>query len=161
MTPSDPTPPATFAPGDWVAVDGLHGAARVIDVDVRRGRVRVELRERQWNVPAAKLTPAPPDDRDRPTGPAVRLTGGGPVYYEVDLHGRRVEEALELAERGLDQAVVNRLDRFKIVHGHGSGRVRAAVRKMLDTHPYVDSYRFGEPQEGGLACTVAIIRRPS
>jgi DNA mismatch repair protein MutS2 len=159
MSASKPSASRPFVAGDWVAVEGMHGAARVVTIDARRGRARVELRDRQWDVPVAKLTPTPPGEPERPTGSLVHVKGGAPVYYEIDLHGRYVEEALELAERGLDQAVVNHLDRFKIIHGHGRGRVRAAVRKMLDTHPHVESYRFGEPQEGGLACTVALLRQ--
>jgi len=162
MNPSQPQPPpdeASFVAGNWVLIQGMHGTARVVEIDARRRRARVEMNDRQWLVALDKLTrcAAPPP---LPVPPRlVQVTGGGPVYYEVDLHGRYVEEALELARRGLDQAVVNHLDRFKLIHGHGRGRVRQAVRRMLDAHPHVENYRFGEPQEGGLACTVAFLRQ--
>jgi len=162
MNPPQSQPPLSegpFVPGDWVRVQGMQDVARVVAIDARRRRARVELNDRQWLVALDRLTrcAAPPP----PTAPAgsIRVTGSGPVYYEIDLHGRYVEEALELARRGLDQAIVNRLDRFKIIHGHGRGRVRQAVRRMLEAHPHVESYRFGEPQEGGLACTVVMLRQ--
>jgi DNA mismatch repair protein MutS2 len=43
----------------------------------------------------------------------------------------------------------------RIVHGHGTGRLRSAVRKFLDEHVLVDSHRSGRGNEGGDGATVA------
>jgi DNA mismatch repair protein MutS2 len=137
----------------------MAGLAEVLEIDARRGRARVRLAKRECLIPMARLERADaPASADNGKG-HVRVSVSAPAYSEIDLHGERVEQAIELAERALDQAVVHHLDTMKIIHGHGSGRVRLAVRKMLDTHPHVDSYRFGEPHEGGLACTVVRFRR--
>jgi DNA mismatch repair protein MutS2 len=73
----------------------------------------------------------------------------------IDLHGLIVEDAMELLDKFIDSAIVNRAATVKIIHGHGSGRLRNAVRKYLDAHPNVTGYQFGAPWEGGLAVTVA------
>jgi dsDNA-specific endonuclease/ATPase MutS2 len=168
MAKSNANDHVAIKPGDWVAVEGMRGAvARVASLDARRARARVQMGEHEWDVPLARLRPARAPEKTRSSGHAaapsdegvVRVRGSGPIYDAVDLHGQRVEEALALAERGLDQAIVNGLDRFKIVHGHGTGSVRRAIRKMLDAHPHVESYRFGAPAEGGLACTVVFFRQ--
>ena len=59
----------------------------------------------------------------------------------------------------MDQAVVHHLDRLKIIHGHGTGALRKAIHEFLARHPHVAAYRRGEPHEGGLACTIAELRK--
>jgi DNA mismatch repair protein MutS2 len=68
--------------------------------------------------------------------------------------GRRVDEALEDLDRFLDAAQVAGHDEVRVVHGHGTGRLRAAVREFLDGHVQVRSHRPGRAIEGGDAATV-------
>ena len=74
---------------------------------------------------------------------------GGSVPSTLDLRGARVDEALEALERYLDQAAVAGARRVTIVHGHGSGALRDAVRAALAGHPLVQEWRPGERGEGG------------
>jgi DNA mismatch repair protein MutS2 len=150
--------PPPLKAGDWVRVSGMGGEGEIVEIDARRRRARVRVNAHEWTLPLGRLTPAAPPAPRREEPHLVRLTGGGAPIHEIDLHGQRVEEALTLADRALDQAVVHHLDRLKIVHGHGTGAVRTAIRRLLATHPQVESYRFGEPHEGGLACTVALLK---
>ncbi|HKI86943.1 MAG TPA: Smr/MutS family protein, partial [Thermoanaerobaculia bacterium] len=76
------------------------------------------------------------------------------LSLELDLHGERVEEALERLERYLDRALLASYSEVRIVHGHGTGRLRRAVRTRLKSHPAVSSFRPGEPNEGGDGATV-------
>jgi DNA mismatch repair protein MutS2 len=46
----------------------------------------------------------------------------------------------------------------RLVHGKGTGALRKAVRGLLSDHPLVDSYRDGEPAEGGSGATVAALK---
>ena len=128
---------------------------RIVEIDRRRGRARVHVGGQDWVLPLECLAPSGPPATDRFAAANVRAAG--PLVHEIDLHGLRVEEALEVAARALDQALVSGLDRFKIIHGHGSGRLRQAIREMLAAHPNVRDYRFGAPVEGGPACTVAVL----
>jgi DNA mismatch repair protein MutS2 len=73
---------------------------------------------------------------------------------ELHLRGQRVEEALVELDGFLDQALRQGHEKVRIIHGHGTGRLRAAVREHLRHHPLVDSYRPGEPREGGNGATV-------
>ncbi|MEN6627203.1 MAG: Smr/MutS family protein [Candidatus Sumerlaeia bacterium] len=152
-------PPATPCPepGDWVEVRGMGGVARVIEVDAKKRSARVAFNNQEWVVKLSRIVPAPAPEP--PLKKAARpVINAAPTYHEVDLHGLRVEDALEVAEKAVDQAIVGHLDRVKIIHGHGTGAVRKAVRLMLSRHPYVETYRFGSPMEGGLACTVVELK---
>lgn len=76
------------------------------------------------------------------------------VEDEIDLHGLSVEEALERLSYFLDAAVVNRLGFVKVIHGHGTGKVRRAVRQALERHRGVRGFHFAPPAEGGPGATI-------
>ena len=67
----------------------------------------------------------------------------------LDLRGFRVEEALDELEAYLDKASLANLTPVHIIHGHGTGALKSAVRDFLSTSPYVAKYRIGENAEGG------------
>ncbi len=66
----------------------------------------------------------------------------------------RVEPALDKLDGYLDQALLAALPQVRVVHGHGSGRLREAVREHLRGHPAVASHRPGRQNEGGNGATV-------
>lgn len=67
----------------------------------------------------------------------------------LDLRGFRVEEGLDELEAFLDKASLVNLTPVFIIHGHGTGAMKSAVRDFLSTSPYVAKYRPGENTEGG------------
>ena len=79
------------------------------------------------------------------------------VASSLDLRGARVEEALRLLDQYLDDAVHAGAGRVTVIHGHGSGAMRDAVREMLSGHPLVREWRPGEQGEGDDGATVVSI----
>ncbi len=77
---------------------------------------------------------------------------------ELHLIGQRVESALEMLDAYLDQAVRGPHKEIRVVHGHGSGKLRQAVRERLRGHRAVASLRPGDPEEGGNGATVVTLR---
>ncbi len=77
---------------------------------------------------------------------------------ELNLIGHRVEEALELLDAYLDRALLTADGDVRIVHGHGSGRLRKAVREHLRQHPAAAAARPGREEEGGDGATVVSLR---
>lgn len=77
---------------------------------------------------------------------------------ELMLLGFTIEEALVALERHLDLALRDGRAQTRIVHGHGTGRLRRAVREHLDRHPAVRRHRAGEASEGGNGATVVELR---
>ena len=74
---------------------------------------------------------------------------------ELDLRGRMVEEGLEELERYLDAAFLASLPWVRIIHGKGTGKLRAAVRQALKSKPIVSGVEAGQDGEGGEGVTVA------
>ena len=71
------------------------------------------------------------------------------VSNTLDLRGKRVEEALDELELYLDEVSLANLTPVYIIHGHGTGALKSAVRDFVSTSPYVAKYRVGEEAEGG------------
>jgi DNA mismatch repair protein MutS2 len=76
------------------------------------------------------------------------------VATTLDVRGARVEEALELLDRYLNDAAMASAGRVTVVHGHGSGALRDAVRATLSGHPLVRQWRPGDRGEGGDGATI-------
>ncbi len=73
----------------------------------------------------------------------------------VDVRGMRVDEALRSVELELDRATRAGEERVHVLHGHGSGALKSAVREHLKRSPYVRRSRPAEQHEGGDGVTVA------
>ena len=97
-----------------------------------------------------KLKPLPVKTRD--------LDESASVAPEINLIGQRVEPALEELDSYIDRALLAARKEVRVVHGHGSGRLRQAVREHLRSHRGVTSIRSGAPNEGGDGATVVTLR---
>jgi DNA mismatch repair protein MutS2 len=72
----------------------------------------------------------------------------------LDLRGLRVEEALDRLESFLDSQFLGSQNGVHIIHGHGTGALKRAVRGRCMDSPYVHDFRPGDPEEGGDGVTV-------
>jgi DNA mismatch repair protein MutS2 len=77
----------------------------------------------------------------------------------LDVRGLRVEELLREVERFLDARYAEGEAECAILHGHGTGALKQALRDHLSSSPYVSSFRPGDRHEGGDAVTVVTLRR--
>ena len=80
------------------------------------------------------------------------------ISNTLDLRGQRVEEALDELEGYLDKASLANLSPVYIIHGHGTGALKSAVRDFISTSPYVAKFRVGEDAEGGDGVSVIDIK---
>ena len=131
---------------------------------LERGRARVRvggksLRCQQRDLAAVAEEPT----ERRPGRPAPAASGSpaaglGEAPRELKLIGQRVEPALDLLDRFLDRSLLAALTEVRIIHGHGTGRLRAAVRRHLTGHAAVVAQRSGNAHEGGDGATIASLR---
>ena len=73
----------------------------------------------------------------------------------ADVRGMRVDEALRAVELELDRATRAGDERVHVLHGHGSGALKSAIREHLQRSPYVRRSRPADQHEGGDAVTIA------
>jgi DNA mismatch repair protein MutS2 len=77
--------------------------------------------------------------------------------WEVNVIGRRVDEALPLIEKAIDRAILGGLPSLSIIHGKGTGRLKKAVWEYLSDNPLVKSFQSGDARAGGEGITVVEI----
>jgi DNA mismatch repair protein MutS2 len=138
------------------------GGARGVVLESGDGRVTVEVGGLRLQLPVVEVEaagPAPPGEGKR--GPAQPRGGvvSAPeveVRPEADLRGLRVDEVeLELG-RALDGAIMAGLQELRVIHGKGTGAVKARVQELLRADRRVRQVRPGGPGEGGGGVTIAI-----
>ena len=76
------------------------------------------------------------------------------VATQLDIRGWRVEQALEELDSYLNDAVMSGMSSVRIVHGKGTGALRAAIREQLAHNPLVKSYTTPPANEGGDGVTI-------
>ncbi len=165
-----PEPPATqpayrgpLHSGDQVWVKPYNASGEVISsqrgqVEVQLGHFRVSVRRNQVDLLAPESSAG-----DEIGASATSMTGGQaansvPVAespgLELDLRGQTTEEGLRRLDLYLDDAYMAELPWVRIIHGKGTGVLRAAVRDALNGHPLVTSYHPGDDNEGGDGVTI-------
>jgi DNA mismatch repair protein MutS2 len=174
-----------LAPGDRVKVMPLGVESEVVALpggELRLdSQIKVKMGRMTVTVPASKLVPLPPPEAPRgekllqpapkkpkPAKPRPRpaeiqrdLTGTVLPPSKVntlDLRGLRAMEAEARVDHFLDRATMDNLANIFIIHGHGTGALKAMVRELLASSPYIDTFRPGERGEGGDGVTMAMLK---
>jgi DNA mismatch repair protein MutS2 len=169
-----PDRPPDFTPVDWRHVragdvvrlaGGREGVLQ--SLPDRKGRATIRVGAAKLVVPAEQVGRASGrggrrDDEGRvqveraAPAPGPGDLGGGTVH--CDLRGLSVEESLGRLRDALDRAVADGRDAVHIIHGHGTGALRRAVREHLADSPLVEDWRPGDDDEGGEGVTIAGVR---
>ncbi|NPA40204.1 MAG: hypothetical protein GXO57_07165 [Thermodesulfobacteria bacterium] len=79
------------------------------------------------------------------------------IKERVMLLGLTVDEAISEVERALNAVFLKGGKKLYVVHGHGTGKLREAIRKYLSSHPLVKAISFAEDYEGGTGVTIAYL----
>jgi DNA mismatch repair protein MutS2 len=112
---------------------------------------------------SGKAKPAPALQRSRKEKlAAAEAAAGGALPAtrdRLDVRGLRVDELLREVERFLDRLYSEGEAECLILHGHGTGALKQALRDHLTASPYVGSFRRGDDHEGGDAVTLVSFRR--
>ena len=85
----------------------------------------------------------------------IRMSKSASISTEINLIGMTTDEAIAVLDKYLDDAYIAHLPSVRIVHGKGTGALRAAVHKHLKRLKYVKSFHLGEFGEGDVGVTIA------
>ena len=165
--PPDADAGRPLAVGDRVRVAGMGATGDVLalrngEVEVRTGSLTIRVPPTEVSFVAAAPKTAAPSRARTAHSKRVR-TDDAPGAVRVpantlDLRGERVGEALVKLERFLDEAVLGGHGAAFVLHGHGTGAMKQAVRDALARSPYVARSGPADEDQGGDAFTVAVLR---
>ena len=111
------------------------------------------------NVPLSDLRKLPKANKTRPraTGKPI-LQDIREVKMDLDLRGMTVDDGVLEVDRYIDVCYRNGRKEFNIIHGKGTGALRAGIQSYLKNHPRVKSYRIGAYGEGDAGVTVVTLK---
>ncbi len=149
-----------YPPIDWnsarigqsVLIKGLNQVAALSKLPDDKGLAEVQMGLIKTKIKASKLAAT---DK-KPNKALKKLEVSFDDFHasanfspRVDLRGMRVDEALDVLEKRLDMASLKNIQEITVIHGHGTGALKSAVRAYLTDSPYVAKFRAGEQNEGG------------
>lgn len=158
------TPVVELKEGSRVRLKGIREIARVRRVigveaiEVEAGFVKLQVPRSDvvevLNEDGAPVKPKLPKNVSfQPAGEMWSL-----AQRELNVIGRRAEEATGEVERYLDSAALASVERVRIVHGHGMGVLKRAVAELLRKHPLVEKFYAAAASEGGTGATIVELR---
>lgn len=162
LTPSGtPIPLAQLGVGDQVEISGLGVTGTLLETPQGKKRVKVKVGQGEVLATVANLVglargqaaSSPPVS----SNPRRVSSGGGLGLDEqtvVDVRGKAADEALDDVVAALDRATLAGVPFLRIVHGHGTGKLKASLRDYVKDSPYVAEFRAGDRAEGGDGVTI-------
>lgn len=161
-------------PGQPVWVQSFKRIGTVVLVDRDRAQVTVRLGSLKTTIdandcfqPSIAESQQIVDESKRPKPAAPRPVESEPKQQDaippqtpgntLDLRGLRVDESLDELDKYLDEAFRRLEPGVYIIHGHGTGALKKAVREALRSSPCVSGFRPGERGEGGDGVTVVFL----
>ncbi len=154
--------PGELSEGDRVRVPSMGFAGEVAGGPDSGGRFIVVAGRVKISVPASEMVKLASGDSKKSAGfeftPSADEGGGGDTG-RLDIRGIRVDEVTFELDRFLSSAVLDNLSEVVVLHGKGTGALRARVAELLVGDRRVESSRSGQWNEGGTGVTVVRLAR--
>ncbi len=154
--------------GDEVRLKSMNKIARVVR-EIEKDVFEVALGPIKMRVKRDELTEAIPEEKGpkltplaqvrKRSGISVTSSSNDDMRMEINLIGHTVDEATEDLEKYLDRAFLAGLPKVRVIHGHGAGILRRALREFLKSHPHVAGIEEAPQNEGGQGATIVELRQ--
>jgi len=142
--------------GIEVFISNLKSHGKIIHPPDKKNRVRVEANGITLTLKLTELQPVSPTEKtieNTSTGFSINTTSTlGTI--QIDLRGKRVDEALRETEKFLDSALVSGMGFVHILHGKGTGALMEAIHEYLGEQSFVSNFQFADEDQGGAGITV-------
>ena len=156
-------PPENLRRGDKVFIHSMNHVGMVLEPPNSSGETQIQagIMKIKVNVSDLSLEEEDPAEKAaafikaRQSSSRVKSLNISP---EIDLRGQLPEDAVNQAERYLDEAFLASLSTVTIIHGKGTGAVRKAIHNMLKRQPNVKDFRLGKYGEGEDGVTIVAFR---
>ena len=149
--------------GDTVELTNLGVKAEILTLPDAKGECTVQAGALKLKANLKNMRSAQPDKpKKNPVKKSAASVASGisarAVERECDVRGMNLEEAICAVDLFLDGAIMNKLNEVYIIHGKGTGILRAGIQKHLRSHPAVKEFRLGRYGEGEDGVTVVTLK---
>ncbi|WP_288227605.1 endonuclease MutS2 [uncultured Enterococcus sp.] len=147
-----------FKPNDEVIVE-TYGQRGTLIQKVGNNDWQVQLGILKMTVSEEDMTLTTPIEEPKQqviTG--IQRGAGAQVKPELDLRGKRYEEALAEVDHYIDAALLANFAQVRIIHGKGTGALRKGITDYLKNHRNVKSFEFAPANQGGSGATVVTFK---
>ena len=157
--PQDPgAAPKQVRPGETVRILSLDQKATVLSPADAKGEVQVQAGIMKLTVKLKDLRLIQDTAPTKGVG-KVQLDTQRQGGLELDVRGKLVDEAILEVDRYIDNCLMSGLDQVSIIHGKGTGALRAGIQDYLKRDKRVKSYRMGAYGEGDAGVTVVTLKK--
>lgn len=151
--------PKTVKPGDQVELTHIGTRATVLTAPDSKGECTVQAGAMKMKVNISLMRLAPPEpEKKKPKVTSTVSVAPKRGSMECDVRGMTVEEALVQVDLFLDGAQMNSLKNVSIIHGKGTGALRAGIHSHLKRHPSISEFRLGRYGEGEDGVTIVTMK---
>ena len=146
--------------GQTVEVPKLRQSGTVCSLPDAKGELQVQIGVMKVNVNMADLRINKQRQKQERTVYTRRLmqNKARTISTEIDLHGLTVEEAIYELDKYLDDAFLANLHQVRVIHGRGSGALKAGVIPYLQGHRLVAGIEPAPFNEGGIGATIVNLK---
>lgn len=154
-------PPKNLKMGETVKILSLDNEAVVLTAPDSSGSLMVQAGIMKIKVHISDLIRVKEENAFNEKKTAKIVFSGGKTKdakTEIDLRGMMVDEAVMAVDKFIDDSVMASLKTITIIHGKGTGALRAGITEYLRKHRCVESYRAGKYGEGETGVTVVTLK---
>lgn len=142
--------------GDRVRLESSQQIGIVESID--RKEAKVQIGNMSMQVPLSKLRRVSGPVKQVKAKPIHQVRSQASYQMECNVIGKRVAEALPIVEKYLDDCIIKGMHSARIIHGHGTGKLREAVHQSLRRNKQVKEFSLASVSEGGAGATVVTFK---
>ncbi len=122
-------------------------------------RATVLIGGKRLKVSVNELRPVEPQETVKAKAPRPKTPPHRSLPLFIDLHGLRVDDALEKLDPYIDEAYYQGRERVHVIHGFGTGRLRKGLHEHLKKHQLVVKFELAEVEQGGGGVTIVSLKK--
>lgn len=144
--------------GDLVKITGQNATGKIISIDLKKNQALVQVDQFKVWISLDKIIKTNQNIPETSISKQFPVLGTKTIPFRLDIRGKRANEAEEEILRYIDDAAMYGLFNIEILHGKGDGILKSITHKILQSHPFVESFYFAPVDQGGEGITIVKLK---
>ncbi len=145
--------------GDIVIVNEYGSEATVLTDPDKNGNMTLQAGILKMTLNVSQVTLTAEKPKEKQSGNVSFTKSATPAKMEVDIRGMTGDEGVEVVTNFIDHAFMSKLETVTVIHGKGTGALRAAIQRSLRSNPHVRGFRLGTYGEGETGVTIVELKK--